>query len=83
MNLLRLLLKNTTGKSPLCKATKSIVTVAIVDTPAAKPSKPSIKLTVLVIPTIQKIVTGIAKYSKKDKITKWVCNKINSNIKCH
>lgn len=46
--------KNTTGKSPLCKATKSIVTVAIVDTPAAKPSKPSIKLTVLVIPTIQK-----------------------------
>ncbi len=29
--------------------------------------KPSIKLTVLVIPTIQKIVTGIAKYSKKIK----------------
>ena len=36
---------------------------AITDTPAAKPSKPSIRFTVLVNPTIQKIVTGTANHS--------------------
>ena len=63
------------------QTSETLVTVAIVDTPAANPSNPSIKLTVLVIPTTQKIVTGIAKYSKKNKITKRVSNKIYSNIK--
>ena len=32
---------------------------AIVETPAARPSKPSIKFTAFVIPTIQMIVNGI------------------------
>ncbi len=35
---------------------------AIDDTPAAKPSRPSIKLIAFVIPTIHKIVIGILRY---------------------
>ena len=35
-----------------------MVNNAIIETPVAKPSKPSIKLTALVIAKIQKIVTG-------------------------
>ena len=47
-----------------CNATMKIVMEAMVATPAASPSRPSIRFTVLVRPTIQKIVAGIARYSK-------------------
>ncbi|MNZ85633.1 hypothetical protein D3C78_1044310 [compost metagenome] len=45
---------------PITKAIAAIVAIAIPDTPAASPSSPSIRLTALVTPTIQKIVSGIA-----------------------
>ena len=39
----------------------NMVTVAMADTPQARPSSPSMKLTALVIPTIQRMVTGMEK----------------------
>ena len=46
---------------PVSSATASMVIAAIDDTPTARPSRPSIRLTAFVMPTIQMIVTGIAK----------------------
>jgi hypothetical protein len=37
---------------------------AIVETPAARPSRPSMRLTVFVRPTSQKIVAGMARNSR-------------------
>ncbi|MNP19343.1 hypothetical protein D3C76_1118650 [compost metagenome] len=51
---------NTTIVFPIMKAITAIVPIAIADTPAASPSKPSIKLMAFVTPTIHKIVKGIA-----------------------
>ena len=45
---------------PVSSATASMVTAAIDDTPTARPSSPSIRLTALVMPTIQRMVTGMA-----------------------
>ena len=42
-------------------ATASMVIAAIDDTPTARPSRPSIRLTAFVMPTIQMIVTGTAR----------------------
>ena len=48
--------------SPNVMESTEIVNNAIDETPAAKPSKPSIKLMALVIPTIQNKVIGIANH---------------------
>ena len=47
--------------SPVSSATASIVIAAIDETPTARPSRPSIRLTAFVMPTIQMMVTGMAK----------------------
>ena len=46
---------------PIINAMPANVINAIVETPAASPSKPSIKLIAFVIPTIQRMVNGILK----------------------
>ena len=53
-----------TGGMPSSMATRKIVSAAMEDTPAASPSSPSMRLTVFVSPTIQKIVAGIARNSR-------------------
>ena len=45
--------------SPTIRAIISRDAVEMADTPTAKPSRPSIKLTALVMATIQMMVTGI------------------------
>ncbi|MNW62914.1 hypothetical protein D3C74_410710 [compost metagenome] len=44
---------------PIRKDITAMVPMAIPDTPAARPSRPSIKLIALVTPTIHKIVSGM------------------------
>mgnify|MGYP003489307284 CR=1 FL=1 len=54
-----------TNISPILKtAIPAMVSSAIVETPPANPSNPSIKFMAFVIPTIQSTVNGIAKYPK-------------------
>ncbi|MOA45933.1 hypothetical protein D3C78_1683810 [compost metagenome] len=51
---------NATTTFPIIKAITAMVPIAIADTPAANPSKPSMRLMAFVTPTIHKIVNGIA-----------------------
>ena len=48
------------GTSPISSDTASMVMQAIAETPTARPSKPSMRLTALVMATIQIIVIGMA-----------------------
>ena len=56
-----------TSRKLCCMATRKMVAAAMADTPAARPSRPSMRFTVLVSPTIQNTVAGTAKYSRKIK----------------
>ena len=59
-----------TTMTSCCSATRKIVMEAITATPAARPSRPSMRLTVLVSPTIQNTVAGAARYSRYRKSPK-------------
>ena len=63
---------------PNARKVHTHIAAAIIEIPAAKPSNPSIRLTALIIATIQIIVTGILKI-EREKISPVVfesqCNK--------
>ena len=48
-----------TSPSPTSRAMTSMVMELMVDTPQARPSSPSMRLTALVMATIQMMVTGM------------------------
>ena len=55
---------NLTYTSPIMIAIPAIVNKAIAETPAARPSRPSIRLIALVIPTIQNTVITDRAFTK-------------------
>ncbi|MNP52778.1 hypothetical protein D3C76_1471920 [compost metagenome] len=55
----RIALSKATGVLPVIKASTIMVRVAMADTPAAKPSRPSIRLTALVTPTTHSTVIAM------------------------